>query len=88
MDKEDKKKLLVQLLKDIAEIQSEAVALKNKNVAAGLKRLLENLLKETIDFRSAIHYINNSMEKSKSNDSKVLWIKVFIKVEKYFEAIE
>jgi len=85
MNKQNKKKLLFQLMKDMAEIQSEAVALKNKNVSKGLKRLLENLLKESVDFRSVICYINNSMKRSKSVSSKVLWIKVFQKVKEYFE---
>jgi hypothetical protein len=88
MNKNSKKKLLVQLLKDIAQIQYEAELLKNKNVAKGLKYLLENLIKETIDFQTLIYYIDSAMRKSKSKSSKVLWISVYLKVKNYFENIK
>jgi len=66
----------------------EATALKKQNVAKGLKYLLEKILKETIDFETVIYYIHNSMVKSKSVESKILWIKVFGEVRDYFDSIE
>jgi hypothetical protein len=77
----ERKEQVMDMIKEIAELQSQAP----EKTAKKLDYILKGFLNDTLDFSNGIHYIDNMMKKTKSDGEKIFWIQVLVIIKKYFE---
>jgi hypothetical protein len=78
---QQRKDLVIKMIKEIAELQSQVP----KYAAQKLNYLLKSFLHDSLDFEKGIIFINNNMKESKELPMKMFWIKVVQIVRKYFD---
>jgi len=76
-----RKKLIIDMIMEIAKIQSKVPDYAGEK----LNYILKGFLKETLDFEKAIKYININLEFSKDEPQKIFWITILNIIKKYFE---
>ena len=85
LNKQQKKDRLIDMIKELANMMVEAP---NDFTANKMKPILLGLLKETLDVKKSLIYINLNFKESKSILSKVFWSKIIGIINKYFEDLK
>lgn len=78
---EIKKDLVINMIKELAKLQSKSPEI----AGTKLDYLLKGFLNDSLDFENAIRYIDANLKKEKDVRMKVFWIIVVKIIQKYFE---